>query len=125
MPESNAPDGKIVLEGILRPERLAGLRVMQDFEWSVSNDNEAALKLYRPTRPQIIQETASSEIGYVQRVELVYFAHALSRRVLADGTLSAPDATSLQVIPAWCFSGITSHGRTFVTIVDARATPAP
>lgn len=121
---ANAPDTRIIMEGVLRPERWAGLRIMQNFGWSVSKDNEAALKLYRPTRPQIVQEVASSEVGFVLRAELVYFVSVSSRRVLADGTLSVPDAASLRVTPAWRFSGITSNGRTFVTFIDARTTPA-
>jgi hypothetical protein len=124
LPVSNAPDGRFIVEGVLRPERWSGLRIIQDYGMGANGDNEAAFKAYRPMRPQIIQETASNEIGYVERVELVYLANPLNRRLLPNGTLSIPDALSTRVLPAWRFSGHTSAGMQFVTFVDARLSSA-
>ena len=55
---------------------------------------------------------------------LVYWVHPLNRRLLADGTLSLPDALATQVLPAWRFAGRTNAGRQFVIFVDARMSPA-
>lgn len=113
-----------IVEGVLRPEQWAGMYVIQDQGMRMSRNDAAELQAYRIERPQIIQETSSNETGYVERVELVYLANLLSRRLLPDGTLSIPDALSTQVLPAWRFSGRTSAGREFVTFVDARVSPA-
>ena len=103
---------QVVQEGVLRPETLGGYRIIQDGvqRAGLEVDQMTDLKGYvlqpHPFVSMAIEPVLSKT---VEQVELIYYTDATPKAVPA----------SVAVRPVWRFSGHTSNGVSFQTLVDA------
>jgi hypothetical protein len=103
---------QVVQEGVLRPETLGGYRVIQDGvqRAGIDVDQMTDLRGYVLQQHPLVSITAEPALSKtVEQVALIYYTDVTPKAVPA----------SVAVRPVWRFSGHTSGGVSFQTLVDA------